>query len=80
MPISGLCIHSSDIQLQFLDSLLFFTDVCNVLPVVTFVGFRHADPDDATMEDAKKALSRINIEFKQMEDWNADRCLDSLWG
>jgi len=73
MSISGSFVHSPYIQLQFLKSLL-FTDVCNLLPVLIYIAFRHAHPDDATMEDVKKALSDDNIDFNQLEDWNADRC------
>jgi len=73
MSISGSFVHSPYIQLQFLESLL-LTDVCNLLPVLTFVAFRRAHPDDATMEDVKKALSDNDIDFNQLQDWNADRC------
>ena len=75
MSISGSFVYSPCIQLQFLESL-FFTDVCNLLPVLTFVGFRSAHPDNATMEDAKMALSENNIDFSKLQDWNADRCID----
>ena len=75
MFISGLFVHSTDIQLQFLTSVL-FTDVCNLLPVLIFVAFRRAHPDAATMKDVKEALSDNNIDFNQLKDWNADRCLD----
>jgi hypothetical protein len=39
-----------------------------------YVAFRRAHPDDATMEDVKKALSDNGIDFSQLQDWNADRC------
>jgi len=73
MSISGSSVYSQYIQLQYLESLL-FTDVCNLLPVLTFLAFRRAQPDDATMEDVKKSLSDNDIDFSQLQDWNADRC------
>ena len=62
--------------MQFLESLL-FTDFF-ILPVLIFVAFQRAYPDDATMEDVKKALSDNNIDFSQLQDWNADRCLELI--
>ena len=75
MSISESFVYSPYIQLQFLGSLL-FTDDFNLLPVLTFVAFRRAHPDDATMEDVKKALSDNDIDFNQLQYLNADRCLD----
>jgi len=73
MSISGTFVHSTVIQLQFLE-ILRSTDVCNILPVLMYVAFRHAHPDNATMVDVKKALSDNNIDFSQLKYWNADRC------
>jgi hypothetical protein len=73
MSISGSFVHSPDIQLQFLNSLV-FTDICNLLPVSIFIAFRRAHPDYATMEDVKKASSDNYIDFSQLKEWNPDRC------
>ena len=73
ISISGSFVHSPDIKFQFLKSLL-FTGVCNLLPVLIFVAFRRAHPDDATMKDVKEALSDKNIDFNKLKDLNADRC------
>jgi hypothetical protein len=73
MSISGSFAHSSYIHLQFLESFL-FTDACNLLPVLIYVAFRRAHPDDATMKDVKKALSDDNTDFNELQEWNADRC------
>jgi hypothetical protein len=73
MSISGLFVHSPDIKLHFLKSLL-LTGVCNLLPVLTFVAFRHTQPDDATMKDVKTALGDNYLEFNKLKDWNAYRC------
>jgi hypothetical protein len=75
MSISGSFVYSPYIQLQFLESLL-LTDFCNLLPVLTFVAFRRTHPDHATMKDMKKALRDNDIDFSQLQYWNADRCLD----
>ena len=77
MSISGSFVYSPCIKLQFLESL-FLTDVCNLLPVLSFVAFRRAYLDDATMKDVKMALSDNNIDFSQLQDWNADGCLDLI--
>jgi hypothetical protein len=79
MSISGSIVHSPVIQLQFLKSLL-FTDICNLFPVSIYVAFRSAHPDDATMEDVKKALIDNNIDFSQLKEWNPDRCRQLLVG
>ena len=47
--------------------------LCNLLPVIIYVTFRHADPDDAAMKDVKKVLSDNNIDFSQLMEWNAKR-------
>jgi hypothetical protein len=67
------------IELQFLESVL-FTDVCNPLRVLTFVAFRRFRLDDSTMKDVKKALSDNGIDFNQLKNWNADRCLGLVAG
>ena len=71
--VSGSCIYSSYIELQFLECLV-LTFVFNLLPANIFVAFRLSHPDDATMEDAKKALRDNNIDFNQLKGWNFDRC------
>jgi len=72
--ISVSLVYSPYIQLEFLDNFL-YTDDYNLLPVLTYVAFRNAHPDKATMEDVKKALSYNDIEFSQLQYWNADRCV-----
>jgi len=79
MCIIGSFVYSPYIQLEFLESPL-LTDVCNLLPVLIFVAFRLAHPDDATMKNVKKALSDNDIDFNQLKDWNPDRCVGSLLG
>ena len=73
--VSVSFVLSPYIKLEPLESLL-FRDVCNVLPAVTVVAFRYGHPDRATMKHMKKALSDNGINFRQLKDWNADRCLD----
>jgi len=75
MSISGSSVYSPYIQLQFLESLI-LKDVCNLLSALIYVAFRRAHPDDATMEDVKRALSENDIHFNQLKDWNAGRCRD----
>jgi len=38
------------------------------LPVSIYIVFRHAHPDNATMEDVKKALRDNDIDFNRLED------------
>jgi hypothetical protein len=79
MSSSGSLVYSPYIQLQFLEGL-FFTDFCNLLPVLTYVAFRHLLPSEATMRDMKKALRDNNMEFNQLKDWNPKRCQGLLLG
>jgi hypothetical protein len=81
MSFSVLFVHSRCIQLQFLESL-FLTDVCNLLPVLTYEYFvvRRANPDDETMEDVKKSLSDNDIDFNQPKDRNVNCCRVLLVG
>jgi len=79
ISISGSFVYSPYIQLQFLESLL-LKDVCTPLSGLIYLAFRRANPDDATMKDAKKALSDNGIDFNQLKSWNAGRCLElSVW-
>lgn len=79
MSISGTFVYSPYIQLQFLDSLL-LKDVCNLLSAPIYVAFRRDHPDDATMEDMKRALSENDIDFRQLKDWNCGRCQNCEMG
>ena len=73
MSIGGSFVYNPCIQSQFLESM-FLTDFCYLLPVLIYVAFRSAHPDDATMKDVKKALRDDNINFSQLKYWNASRC------
>jgi len=42
--------------------------------VSIYVVFRHAHPDNATIEDVKKVLHDNDIDFNQLKDWYTDRC------
>jgi hypothetical protein len=79
MSISGMFVYSLYIQFHFLESLR-FKEVCNLISVLVYVAFRRAHPDDATMNDVKKALSDNGIDFDQLKYWNADRCRQLLVG
>jgi hypothetical protein len=65
----------SYIQLQSLGSL-FLTAASHLFPVLIYVAFRSAHPDDVTMKDVKNALNDNDIPFEQLKRWNADRCLE----
>jgi len=69
MPNSEQPVYSQCIQLQFLETL-FLTNVCYLLPESIYVAFRRAHPDEATMEDVKKALLSNNIYFNQLKKWH----------
>nr|AGM32123.1 hypothetical protein [Coptotermes formosanus] len=39
-----------------------------------YVGYRDRHPDEATLNDAKKALSDNGIDFDTLKSWNSSRC------
>jgi hypothetical protein len=73
MSTSGSSVYSQVIHLDFLENLL-LTAVCNLLPVLIYVAFRRDHPDNATMENMKKALNDNDIDFHQLKEWNASCC------
>jgi hypothetical protein len=68
--VHGSLVYSPYVQLQFLERLL-VTEMCNLLPDLTYFDFRNPHPDDATMADVKKALSDDGIDINQLKEWNA---------
>nr|AGM32880.1 hypothetical protein [Coptotermes formosanus] len=42
--------------------------------VRVYVGYRDRHPDEATLNDAKKALSDNGIDFDTLKSWNSSRC------
>ena len=73
MSNSGQPAYSQSIKLKFLETS-FRTNVCYLLTVSVYVVFRHAHPDNATVDDVKKALHDNDIDFNQLKYWYTDRC------
>jgi hypothetical protein len=57
-----------------ISSKFILTDISNPFPVRVYVFFRNRNTDEATLNDAKKALSDNGIVFDTLKSWNSSRC------